>query len=496
MPAGRSFPLVLLGVVCALSVGARLFHLDIPSESTPGSGFVFDEKYYVNAARVVAGVPMNAVDTYANASPAGTDPNGEHPQLGKVVIAAGIRVLGDNPWGWRITAVLFGTASLLLLYWLVRCLGGSSWLALGTTSIAAIENLWLVSGRIAVLDMYVVPFMLAGAAFYLRRQPVVAGILLGVGACIKEFGVYALLALLLLEALRLVRWVFWDRFAAARAAEPAPVVLPAPAVLEAPAGVAGEVDTGATADAVTGGAGGGGLWSLLRRLARRPATRRAATPIVLCAVTVATFFSLLAVLDRTVTPYHDDHPVDSGQKAICDHMLLWSGACNHFAFMNKYAADLRSVDGPTGIASYPWQFWGDVEPINYYTVTSTVRTGNEVTAVNTVVAYQGLIHPVILVTAWLAILLNLWWAVWRRDDISLFVVVWIVATWLPAEAFSLLDQRTTYLYYMVVTLPAVFLGVARLVGHRFVPRWLLGVWVGLVIAGFTILYPFRTLSGG
>ena len=59
------------------------------------AGFIFDEKYYVNASRVVAGVPMSSIDTYANASPAGTDPNGEHPQLGKVIIAATIRLFGD-----------------------------------------------------------------------------------------------------------------------------------------------------------------------------------------------------------------------------------------------------------------------------------------------------------------------------------------------------------------------------------------------------------------
>jgi dolichyl-phosphate-mannose-protein mannosyltransferase len=439
-------PLFLLGAVCAFSVGARVFHLDIPSEATPGQGFIFDEKYYVNASRVIAGVPMNAVDTYASASPAGTDPNGEHPQLGKVIIAAGIRIFGDNPVGWRIAAVLFGTAALLLLYWLVRCLGGSSWLALAVASLGAIENLWLVSGRIAVLDIFCVPFMLAGAAFYLRRQPVVAGVLLGVGTCIKEFCLYAIFALLLLEALRGVRW-----WLTARADRP--------------------------------------------ELSRPALLRRLAMPVVLGFVSLATFFSLLAVLDRAVTPYHDNHPVDTDQASICSHLLLWSGSCNHFAFMNQYAKDLRSPNGPQGIASYPWQFWGDVEPINYYTVTTTVRSGDQVTAVNTIVAFQGLIHPVVLVTAWVAILLHLWWAVRRRDEMSLFVIAWIVATWLPAQAFSLLDQRTTYLYYMVVTMPALYIAVARLLALRWIPRWVVGIWVGCLLTGFAILYPFRTLTG-
>ena len=437
----RSAPLVLLIAVCAVSFGARVFHIDIPNETHAGNGLIFDERYYVNAARVMAGAPMAQGETYANAAPPGDDPNAEHPQLGKMIIALGIRVFGDNPVAWRFSAVIAGTAALLLLYWLVRVAGGSGWLALGAAALAAVDNLWMVSGRIAVLDVYCLPFMLAGAAFYLRRQPIVAGILIGVGACIKEFALYALLALLLLELFRWIR-----------------AVLPS--------------------------AGG---WSLQ--------LRRAARPALLTLMTVATFVSLLAVLDWLSTPYHDGHRVDEHQSALCDHALVWSGACNHISFMNGYAAALRSPHGPQGIASYPWQFWGNVEPIDYYTVTTTVRSGSTVQSVEHVVAFRATINPVLLVTAWLAILLGLWWAVRRRDEMSLLVVAWILATWLPAELFSLVDQRTTYLYYMVFTMPALYIAVARMLGMRVVPRWLVGVWVGLLLSAAAFLYPFRTFTG-
>jgi dolichyl-phosphate-mannose-protein mannosyltransferase len=432
----RRAPLILLAVVVALSVGARVYHLDVPSETKPGSGMVFDEKYYVNAARVIAGVQMNPADTYATAAPKGTDPNAEHPQLGKIVIAASIKAFGDNAIGWRITAVLFGTAALLLLYWLVRCLNGSPWLALGTVAIAAADNLWLVSGRIAVLDIYCVPFMLAGVGLYLKRRPLAAGALIGIGMCIKEFALYAVFAILLLEGLRGVRHLLERR---------------------------------------------GVTW------------RSLAKPALTIAATVVTFASLLAVLDFAVPPYHDGHLVDRHQSAVCDHLFVWSGACNHVAFMNSYAAALRSPNGPKGIASYPWQFWGNVEPIDYYTIRDTVTVDGQVTAVNTTVGYRGEIQPVILVTAWVAILATIATAIRRRDDISFFVIAWIVATWLPAELSSLFAQRTTYLYYMVVTMPALYLAVARLLSHRRIPRWLVGVWVGGLLAGFAILYPFRTL---
>ncbi len=444
----RRAPLVLLGLVVALGIGARAFHLDIPSERHGGEGFVFDEKYYVNASRVIAGVPMRASDAYANASPAGTDPNGEHPQLGKLVIAGTIRLFGDGPVGWRISALVFSGAALLLLYWFVRTLGGSSWLALGTTAIAAFENLWLVSGRIAVLDIYCVPFMLAGVGLYMRRRPLLAGAIIGVGACIKEFSLYAVFAILLLEVMRGLRWVFASRIVAA-----------------------------------------------FERFSWRAALRRLYAPVAMTLASVVVFVSLLAVLDRAVTPYHDGHPVERNQASLCNRLGPWSGACNHIAFMDDYAAKLRSPKGPQGIASYPWQFWGDVEPIDYYTVRTTISTGGTVTAVNTVLAFRGEINPVLLVTAWFGILFSLGLAVWKRDDMSFMTVAWIIGTWLPAELSSLIGQRTTYIYYMVVTMPALYLCVARLLGRREVPRWLVGVWVGLFLAAFAILYPFRTLSG-
>jgi dolichyl-phosphate-mannose-protein mannosyltransferase len=441
----RLAPPILLALITVSSTLARCFHLDKPGEATPGAGFIFDEKYYVNAARVIAGVPMYAGDTYADASPAGTDPNAEHPQLGKLIIATSIHLLGDNPVAWRITAVVAGTAALLLLYWLVRCAGGGSWLALGVTALAAGDNLWLIHGRIAVLDVYALPFMLAGAAFYLRRSIVVAAVLFGVGACIKEFCLYALFAMMLLEAFRGLRWL-WERRAAAEKR-----ALRKRGLLAVPAAVA---------------------------------------------VTGVTYVSLLAVLDRVVEPYHGGQSVNAGQSVFCDHLPVWSQSCNHITFMTHYASALKNVGGPKGIASDPWQFWADLQPANYYSLTSTVRDDSgKIVAIDDIIAFTGIINPVILVASWFAILLHLWWAVRRRDELSLLVIAWILATWLPPEIFNIIDSRTTYLYYMVVVMPALYIAVARLLSLREMPQWLVGILIGGMMAAEGILYPFRTWTG-
>ena len=427
-------------LVSALGVGARSFHLGIPPKGPRGAGTIFDEAYYVNAARLIAGVPMAPADRYFRAAPRGSDPNAEHPQLAKMVIAAAIEIGGDNPTAWRVTAVVFAFAGLLLLYWLVRCAGGGPWLALGASALASFENLWLVSGRIAVLDIYCVPFLLAGVGCYLRRGPIVAGVLLGIGACFKEVALLGVAVVIALEAIRAIQWLAAGR-------------------------------------------------------TTRRSLRRVMRPVMLALVTVVAFASCLAILDSAVTPYSGGHPVTRGQAAICSDVWLWRSACNHIAFMASFANKLRSVNGPKGIASYPWQFWADVKQIPYFKEAVTVSVNGRVAHTATVVNFRGLISRVLLFTSWAAILASVWWAFRRRDTISLLIIAWILGTWLPIEALSVFESRTSYLYYMVITMPALFIAVSRLLAWRRIPRPAVGLWVLLYLAEFVTLYPFRTFSG-
>lgn len=218
-------------------------------------------------------------------------------------------------------------------------------------------------------------------------------------------------------------------------------------------------------------------------------------PVVLVVVTIVTFASVLAILDSAVPPYNGGHNVTRGQAGICSDLWLWSGSCNHIAFMIKYAQLLRSPQGPTGIASYPWQFWGDVKSIPYFTQMVTVRVNDRVTHTTTTIAFRGLISRVLLYTSWLAILVSVWWAIRRRDDLSFLVVAWILGTWLPIEFGSLFEQRTTYLYYMVITMPALYIAVARLLAARRMPRLVVGIWWVAFLVEFVTLYPFRTFGG-
>ncbi|MGH7426458.1 MAG: phospholipid carrier-dependent glycosyltransferase, partial [Candidatus Methylomirabilales bacterium] len=164
---------MVLALVSLVSVGSRVLWLASPRL------LIFDEHYYVNAARVILG--LEASPFYAKSTP-GKDPNREHPPLGKLALAGSIRAFGDGPVGWRLPSVAFGSLAILAMYGLVRSVGGSRWLGVGASSLMAADTLFFVQGRVGMLDIFVLTFMLLGSALYLGGRPIPAGVVLGIGA--------------------------------------------------------------------------------------------------------------------------------------------------------------------------------------------------------------------------------------------------------------------------------------------------------------------------
>jgi dolichyl-phosphate-mannose-protein mannosyltransferase len=180
----RAFALVLLSALIL-----RGLWLNVPEK-----GLIFDEAFYVNAARVMLGHP--ATPTYAD-SPAGLDPNTEHPPLGKVVIAASIAVFGDNGLGYRLPSVVAGLIALVVLFQIIRLTDSSAWLAVLAVGLVSFDNLSFVHARIGTLDMLVLTPMLVGSWLALERRWVLAGVAIGVALLVKLTAIYAVLGVAL-----------------------------------------------------------------------------------------------------------------------------------------------------------------------------------------------------------------------------------------------------------------------------------------------------------
>ena len=416
----------LLGALLVVSTVARLAWIAepcrAPCRSPDDHILVFDEAYYVNAARVIAGIRPPTGAPYANA-PLGTDPNSEHPQLAKLLMAGGIELFGDGPVAWRLPSVVFGTLAILGMFVLVRCAGGGPWLGLGAAALMAADNLLLVHGRIGTLDISATAAMIWGVALYLRDRPLLAGAVIGVGASAKEVAPYILFALAVLE---LLRW--WPARSEGRA-----------------------------------------------RLVRLGG----------CVVASAVaFLVMLQVMGWIAAPYSPQ----TGK-------LVPGGAFGHVAHMLSYAANQTSPHGPRGIASYPWDWLLDIKSITYL----RINPGRPTAALNQVepaVHFIGLISPPILLLAIPALLYAGVGVARRRrsaDEVGVVGLAWFLGTYLPFVAASLIESRTSYLYYMVIVMPGIYLAVANLIARIGPRRKIVWVWMACVLAAAVVLYPFTPL---
>lgn len=410
-------PLCVLAVVCAGSLGARAAWLSDPC-SNPCRGpsahaLIFDEAYYVNAARRIDGIAVPPGQHYAG-TPAGEDPNSEHPQLAKLIIAGAIDLFGDGPFAWRVGSLLLGTLAIVGMFALAVAAGARPWCAVLAATLMAADTLMLVHGRIATLDIYVLAFMVWAAALYLQGRTLLSGVTLGIGATAKLVAPYLVLVLILVEVFRHRRAVIRE---------------------------AGAALVGATA------------------------------------VATGTYFALLALFDRIAPPY-----VPQTASTIT------SGPLAHTAHMLSYAAAQTSPHGPTGIASYPWAWLIDIKPILYLNVTVTSSTSRTST-----VHFLGLISPPILLFAIPGLALAAW-ATWRRRaPVAGVALAWFLGTWMPFVALSLFWQRTSYLYYMVIVMPGIYLAVSRLFSLPRTPAWARIAFLGVVLAATVLTYPFLAL---
>ncbi|MEE8354243.1 MAG: phospholipid carrier-dependent glycosyltransferase, partial [Candidatus Bathyarchaeia archaeon] len=115
---------------------------------------VFDEVYYVRAAEEY----LSGRDPYEDT----------HPPLGKLIIAAGVSVLGNNPRGWRIAGVLFASAMIPVIYLLGKEFSGS-WLGgLFSALLLGFDFMRFTMGRMATTDIFLVFFSLASLLFFTR----------------------------------------------------------------------------------------------------------------------------------------------------------------------------------------------------------------------------------------------------------------------------------------------------------------------------------------
>ena len=135
---------ILIGLAAELLFLVRLAVPHIP---------VFDETHYVPAARALLELSRPA--------------NIEHPLLGKTLIAIGMAVFGDNPFGWRVMSTIAATGVVVGAFAILQLAFGRVRTSLFGASLVLLNFTVYVQARIAMLDGFMAAFVIAGIALFI-----------------------------------------------------------------------------------------------------------------------------------------------------------------------------------------------------------------------------------------------------------------------------------------------------------------------------------------
>ncbi|MBE1486891.1 dolichyl-phosphate-mannose--protein mannosyltransferase [Plantactinospora soyae] len=118
-------------------------------------GKIFDELYYATDAHnlLLRGIEWDEKNNTAAYV--------VHPPLGKWMIAVGEQIWGYNELGWRFSAAIIGTLSVLLLVRIARRMFHSTVLGCAAGLLMALDGFHLVLSRTALLDIFLMFFVLA-----------------------------------------------------------------------------------------------------------------------------------------------------------------------------------------------------------------------------------------------------------------------------------------------------------------------------------------------
>ena len=166
-----------ISLIIAFALILRLWRLNLPK------GYIFDEVYYAKNANSLIrnGVELNAQ---------GQAEFIVHPPLGKWLIGIGIKVFGNDEFGWRISAAVIGTLSVVLIYLITKELFKSVFLSNIAAALMAFDGLALVMSRVALLDIFLIFFILLAFYFLIKNNIWLSGVAIGLAASTKWSAIF------------------------------------------------------------------------------------------------------------------------------------------------------------------------------------------------------------------------------------------------------------------------------------------------------------------
>jgi hypothetical protein len=429
------FPLLILLLVI---VGLHLATIARPNQ------VVFDETYYVTDARSII--------------TAHTDLRLEHPPLAKLIVAGGIEVFGDNPWGWRMPAVILSTIALVAFYDICRKLGTSHKTAFMATLLLGLENLMFIHSGLALLDIYVVVFSIMAFWFYLKgpRWWWAAGLLVALAGISKFSGILSIVPIIL-------HWLiagYKQNMGEPIAVAPHEVQGIAPPSVEAPT-----VDSVQIYDALGVASGEASIVMPSADDPNVPVEQNETTKkrnfwtahpgavifVSSMALAPIAFFLLYGVFDMIIW-------------AKWIPLLVWGHWNQGIVGAIRTAFSLTdSIKFSYGGAfpGRPWE-WILSPTGSFYFYDWLLHPDKYRTiflAYSYVPNYSALLSPSLWIGG-LAVIPFAIWKAFKKNNAAIFIICWIIGTWLVWIPLVLASNRITYMFYYLPTIGAVALGTA------------------------------------
>ena len=211
--AERSYliPLLVILAIGALAGAIRFTALSRPDH------LVFDEIYYGKDGCLYSGGSLETCQVTESAEKYWVEHRDEvgswvHPPMGKWLISLGIERYGMTPFGWRVSAAVAGTLSVMITAAIAWMLFRSLIWTAASGLLLATESLHVVQSRLALLDIFLCLWV--GVGFFLllvdrsskRRHPKrlwrpwlwLAGMAFGAAAATKWSGATAMVGALVL----------------------------------------------------------------------------------------------------------------------------------------------------------------------------------------------------------------------------------------------------------------------------------------------------------
>jgi dolichyl-phosphate-mannose-protein mannosyltransferase len=478
IPGSRVWGWVGPLLVTAFGAFLRFYRLGTPK------AIVFDETYYVGDAYGILrhGTEINHVAN-ANQLLAQGKTNilasgGElvvHPPLGKMIIAVGEWLFGLTPFGWRFGVAVVGSLAILMTARITRRMTRSTLLGCIAGLLLALDGLELVLSRTAILDIFVMFWVLAGfgcliidrdrsrariavaaaaggsatvgdgPALGIRWLRVAAGVCLGLAVASKWNGIWYIPAFVLLT-------VFWDYGARKAAGFTAPW---------------------------RGALVRDGKWLPLSFLL---------VPVAAYTASWSGWFASPYSYDKNWAALHGNTTP------------VWSTIDSWYQY-NRYMLQFGlglTTGHPYKSQPWTWLWFVTTRPVSFYYATphtcGAPSCSQEVLALGT---------PAIWITFIAVLATCLTWWLLRRDWRAGSVLVCVAFGWLPWFWFAIHDHRTEFYFYSVEFEPFLIIGLTLCLGliigkaravpaRRAMGAVVSGAYLLVVLADFWYMYPVLT----